>query len=836
MQTPFPFGVWVQERRKALGLTQIDLARLVGCSSQTIRKIEAQQRRPSLPMAERLARFLEIDSDALPAFLRAARQPLAPEPTTAAPAAVVPEVALGRPFLGREQELRELSAYLAEPERRLITLLGPGGVGKTTLAQQIAAAQAPRLAHGAAFVRLASLVDSNALIASIAAALGLNFCGDGEPAEQLLGHLRERELLLVLDNLEHLLPAADLLPTLIEQAPRLRVLATSRERLGLRDEWVYRLAGLDLPVSGHAADLSASSAAQLFLLHARRAHSGFVLNESSGAAVARICEALGGLPLAIELAASWARLLSCEEIAAEIGRGLDFLASPWRDLPERHRSIRAVLDQSWQMLGADEQCLLARCAIFRGAFDRAAATEVAGASLRDLLTLADKSLLLRTADGRYSLHELVRQYAEERLLADPAKAECVRDRHCAYYLGLLERHEAALKGHAQQAALDALSAEIDNLRAAWDRAIARRDAAALRRGVRGLSLLCDLRGWYDEGAEHFAAGLDALDALGASPAAPRDLRLARAQLITHYEWHAEGQHPMPYEQLHETLRELRQLDDPHALADLLLYFGIILQYEGRYDESHQLLTEGRERMQQLGDSWGVACALTYEGTLALVQGRPNDARALLEQSCTLSRAAGNLYGLARTLSYAAHASHLSGDVAAARLLLHEGIRLCGSIGDLFGIAGAYEMLGRIAFDQADYPAAQGFFLRSLDAFREIGSPGDVPLMHLGAVALRLGDLTAAERDLRATLNSTSPPIVLLALLYLAELQWRRGQATQALELALVVAEHPALPRSRLQQVNELRAELERHLPSEQVAAIAARARERTLDDLRRTLG
>ena len=335
------------------------------------------------------------------------------------------------PFVGRETELAELAELLANPDCRLITLIGTGGVGKTRLALQAAANQIGSFAHGVAFVPLTSVCSVDLLISTIADALDFSFGQQQEPEQQLLNYLREKELLLVLDGMERILEGADLLAKILHRAPGVLLLTTSQERLKLREEWVRDVQGLAYPqrreTDDKASECTSSdvqeeptehsalySALQLFQQHACRVHQRFSLSEPETRHVARICQLVEGLPLGIELAAAWAGVRSCKEIAEEIERNLDFLSTTLRNIPDRQRSIRATFEHSWQLLSQDEKDLLAQLSVFRGGFGREAALRVTGASLSILLALIDKSLVRRVAPDRYDMQGRLTQFAAEK--------------------------------------------------------------------------------------------------------------------------------------------------------------------------------------------------------------------------------------------------------------------------------------------------------------------------------------------------------------------------------------------------------------------------------------
>jgi predicted ATPase/DNA-binding SARP family transcriptional activator len=379
----------------------------------------------------------------------------------------VPPTAL----VGREAELADLADMLANPACRLLTLVGPGGIGKTRLAVQAAAEQRAGFPDGVAFVPLAPLGSDAFLVPAIAEAVGLTFSSRPDSKVQLLNYLQEKELLLLLDNFEHLLAGAELLGDILRHAPGVSILATSRERLNVQAEWVVEVAGLQVPREDRAEGITDYSAVALFLQSARRVQAGFALSEVEQRSVVQICRLVEGMPLGIELTAAWVRALSGAEIAHQIECGLGFLTTSLRDVAERHRSLHAVFEHSWSLLSAEERCVFGRLSVFRGGFGREAAEQVAGATLSLLAALVDKSLLRRIPTGRYDMHELLRQYAAEQLQA-AGETEQTRDRHLAFFLALAETAEPEVHGAQQEQWFDRLEADHDNLRAAleWGRA------------------------------------------------------------------------------------------------------------------------------------------------------------------------------------------------------------------------------------------------------------------------------------------------------------------------------------------------------------------------------
>jgi DNA-binding SARP family transcriptional activator/predicted ATPase len=390
------------------------------------------------------------------------------------------------PIVGREAELAEIASYFNNPQAQLLTLVGPGGIGKTRLALQAAARCVepeanvePRFSDGVYFLPLASaLADSfqQSLLAALGDVLKLNLQGPVHPQAQLLNYMRDRDMLLVLDNFDQLVGEARQLGDILRLAPRVKLLVTSRVRLNLQEEWLLEVKGLEYPTRMDVlADTAVGcSAVRLFVQHARRVQAGFAMTDAETPEVIRICQLVEGVPLGIELAASWLRVLSCREVAAETEKSVDFLTTSLQNVPERHRSVRAVFDYSWNLLSPAEQAAFRQLSVFRGGFRREAAAQVVGVSLPLLAGLMDKSLLRHSAAGRYEIHDLLRQYAEEKLKADPTEYAHLHDAHCHHYAELMSQHQAELKGEDLPAALTELDADRENVRAAWNWAVSQR--------------------------------------------------------------------------------------------------------------------------------------------------------------------------------------------------------------------------------------------------------------------------------------------------------------------------------------------------------------------------
>jgi predicted ATPase/class 3 adenylate cyclase len=410
-------------------------------------------------------------------------------------------------FVGRERELARLHELLDDAACRLVTLVGPGGIGKTRLAVQVAATRQDRYRDGVVFVSLVGTAPTrpeeaaDLIVANLAGALGVSLAVPRDPLELLGDHLAARELLLVLDNMEQLQHAAEVVATLLQLAPGLQVLITSRRRLGLDAEWLVEVAGLPYPPS-EDEDLRDYEAVQLFEDRARLIRPGFG-SAADEKDVARICRLVAGVPLAIELAARWMRSTTPAVIADRLASDLDLLATSAPDVERRHQSLRSVIDWSWQLLTDEERRVLARLSVLRGGFDLDAAAVVADATLPLLTDLVDHSLVSVAEDGRYAIHELLRQYAAERLAGDPADEQATRERHADHYAALLPGPAEAVAGGQGD-----LDAEVENLRAATVWLIGHADTTRLDAHLGRLWPFYRRKGWFREAQAVLTAALE----------------------------------------------------------------------------------------------------------------------------------------------------------------------------------------------------------------------------------------------------------------------------------------------------------------------------------------
>lgn len=649
-------------------------------------------------------------------------------------------------FFGREEELARLAGYLSDPACRLITITGLGGSGKTRLALQAAAAHQEAFNNGACLVSLAPVRVPELLLPTIATALGLAPGGE-DVAGQLAAHLRERELLLLLDNCEQLTPAFPTLATLLERAPRMVILATSRERLGLRGEWVLDLGGLELP-AGHAVEqLAQSSATALFCQVALQASAGFAPDERDRAAIVHICDMLAGHPLAIELAAAWAPLLSCSEIEQELRNGLDLLAGQSHDLPERQRTITVVLDSSWQLLGEREQESLRRLAVFRGSFTREAAAAIAGATLPTLAALVARSLLARDENGRYALHEFVRQYALARL-AENGEQPATGARLVAWCLELVEAAEPHLKGTDEVLWLERLAAEHNHMRAALEHSLTAGDVGSAARMAGVLRWF-----WYQRG--HTAEGRSWLERILAAETGDATLPpLLRARLLQGAGIFADdqGDHLHAEQRYHAGLALYRELGDERGIQATTNSLGILAHSRGDYALAERHFAEGLAMARRLGNSWGIANGLNSLGTVFQARGEAAMAQAHFTEALTLARQAGYEALVVLLLDNLGEIALELGNNGPAAEYFTEALQRQRAMGDKRGAALSLNGLARLALARGDLAAAERHLHEGLALARSTASQRELAtyLDNLAALHAARGEWIEAARLCGAT--------------------------------------------------------------------------------------
>lgn len=801
-------------------------------------------------------------------------------------------------FIGRHEELRTITNRLLDESCRLLTLVGPGGIGKTRLALQAAKMQGESFKHGVYFVPLLSSDANEFLVSSIADSIGLSFYTGESPKAQLLSFLQSKQMLLVIDNFEYLIQQVGLLVDILQTAPKAKMIVTSRERLNIRGEWVFQVRGMSVPgpVSEQedgrenknlmAAGAENYSSIQLFIESARRVFADFIIDEADVPYVVRICQLVEGIPLGIELAAAWVKMLSCEEIAHEIEQNYEFLATSLRDMPERHRSLQAVFDYSWEMLTDQERQVMGRLSVFQGGFRREAAVQVAGASLVALSSLVDKSLLQRTSptnaslvsesEARYEMHDMLRQYAAEKLSEHdgqiiegrsvPMVKKQTQSKHSQYYADFLFRRKDLLRGEHQKKTLEEIGEEIENIRAAWQWGIKQNEVQIIGKCLVALFYFYDIRGWVQEGMEAFREAVNKLWEMQAAESGDDDLLIfAQAMIRCGRLYHLLGQYDRARDLIEEGLTLFKDQNDQQGVAISLNYLGKIayrlgdyiesinfcqeslvicrrIDYRwgmisaletlgaaseglGRYSEAKERFQEGLEICRQINNRRSIAALLNGLGHVEWRLGEVEEAGKLCQESLEIYRRIGDRRGMALAFKNLGNVASNLNDYDLAEEQYHQGLELAWEIGYQWGIAALLNNLGNLAWEQGRYEEAKKYCQDSLDSWRQMGDQWGIggSLETLGSVALERGEWTEARECFNSALEIgieiQSPPLSLGVLIGMSKLLSLEGSTQPALEILAFILHHPAIDKEAAVRAEQLFDEIvrEHDLPQTAVA-------------------
>jgi len=758
------------------------------------------------------------------------------------------------PFVGRELELNDLADLLTHENIRLLTILAAGGMGKTRLALEAAKSQLQSFRNGIYFIPLVQLRAVDNIIPTIAAHLNVQLSTSADPTMQLLNYLRDKRMLLVLDNFEHLLSGASLITTLLEAAPRIKIVVTSRERLNLRGETVYALGGMALPTGETRTEILNCSAVQLFIQRVQMIRANATVPDDELIYVSRICRQIGGMPLGIELASSLVDVLSPEEIATEIEQNFDILATEMRDMPRRLRSVRAVFDYSWSRLTEAERDVYIRLVVFRAGFTREAAQTVAGADFRVLKRLANKSLLQREPDSRrYVIHELLRQYAEEQLKAS-GTAVATHQAHMTYYTDLMAQCERRIKSHEQLEALNQIASDFENIRVAWQWAVDQADFDAIDQSLEALYWFCNIRARVPDGKKLFQ---QAREQFGVS--FDHDTHPVQRRLLLRFD--ASGE--VYKTQLEQMLALARQHGNQREVAFFLWALGVNGYVSRDFNRAIIVLKEALDLCQRLGDDFYASEALHLLGVSTRFAGQVEEARTFERQVRELSRRSGNKFALGRALGSQGLIAIFEDNNAQAKNDLQEAIAIRSELGDHAGVAVSLMSLSQDAFFRGDFSHAKVFAKDSLELATDTNSlfPKTIALgvlswlasveeayskawelsreslslapdpntfaaqLGLAMAACGLENYAAAREHIQTLLKSGSPwhtarglmsCLPVLAILYASQ-----DEAERAVEVLALAFTHPTSPTAWMEKwmlLKRLQTKLETDLGSERYEA------------------
>lgn len=745
-------------------------------------------------------------------------------------------------LIGREAELAQIDRLLENASCRLLTLVGPGGIGKTRLALQTAAQRVERHAHGAYFVPLAPVSSPEFLVPAVADAVRFpidTHSSNLDPTTQLLDYLAGRSVLMVIDNFEHLVEGAGLLTAMLERAHEVKLVVTSRERLNLQGEWAFDVKGMTYPKNGDGPGIEDYSALVLFVERARQVNSGFSLSAEDRRHAVRICQLVEGMPLGIELAAAWASTLSCKEIAEEIERSLDFLASSMRGRPDKHRSLRAAFDHSWRLLTEEQRAAFRRLSVFRGGFRREAAMAVADLHLPQLSDFVSKSLLRRNDLGRHEMHELLRQYAEEKLSAIPEEQDSVRERHARHYLRFLAEREKLLLGERLKGARDEIRADLANVRAGISWAVTHWEEDQARDALAGLWAFYWVQGWQ-EGVDAFrgiAQALQQTRASGSEPGAPDGVVLVSALVYQACFSAALDDHETSEGICRACLPILRGRGSSPELAMCLYSMGVNAVSQGRYAESRQHLEESLTTWRELQNVFMASACYLWLGWVDYQAGEYDQAGARFQESHRLSKQQGSRPLMAFALSKLGTWSDALQAYEQAKHYHEEARRIFVEFEDRAGEGYATSRMSFSAWGMGEYAEARRLGRTGLELFKSIGHRWGVAtsLCRIGYAELGLGHRLDArncfyeglERAVEFKLAATAA----YALIGIGSVLAREGQGTRAVELLAFALDHPVTPALYKDIAKRELADLEPNLPPDVVTAARERAKAWTLEQV-----
>ena len=634
------------------------------------------------------------------------------------------------PLIGREHEVEVACALLQDPGVRLVTLSGPGGVGKTRLALQLASILQHTFSDGLCFIPLAAIRDADLVLPATAQALGIpetRETGERSPLECLVMYLREKHILLLLDNFEQVVMAAPALAELLAGCHRLKILVTSRAVLHIRGEHEFTVAPLALPDLEHlpgSAPLSQNASVALFIQCARAALSDFKLTDTNARAIAEICIQLDGLPLAIELAAARVKLLPPQALLARLAHRFELLTGGARDMPARHQTLWNALAWSYDLLDVQEQRLFRRLSVFAGgcALDAVeavcnAANDLASPVLDKVTSLLDKSLLQQLEregnQPRLFVLETIREFGVERLAAS-SELDLTRRAHAAYYLSLVEQAEPHLTSAGEGQWLERLEREHENLRAAlhWTIERGNEDAQLALRMAGALWRFWWARGFLNEGRNFLQK---ALSQSRCSDPVVQAKALNGAGMLAFY----QDDYDQAEKLCGESLALFRELGDRRGIASSLNLLGQVAAWKSNYVAAAALEAESLALHRAIGDTWGIASSLCTLASVTTTQGEYAKARALAEESLALFRQSGDTWGIAFALHHLARSNFLQGKQALAHAQAEESLTLFRQVGDKGAIAYALALLAQVVLHQNDGAAARTLLEESLALQREL---------------------------------------------------------------------------------------------------------------------
>jgi len=705
-------------------------------------------------------------------------------------------------FVGREQEIGQLLQIIEDRQGLLTSVIGLGGIGKTRLAMELASRVLAQFKDGVYWVALSGVDTIDLLPFTIAEALNFNFYGETSPHKQLADFLKEKHMMLVLDNFDHLVKNAQFLEEILNSAKQVTCLVTSQEKLNLQRERLFFLDGMDFSSDTASENLDTNEAVQLFMSGAKRINPGFQPNRQNYEEIAFICQMLEGSPLAIELASAWVDTLSCKEVGEEIRKTLDFLSTSMKDAPERQRSLRASFEYTWHWFGNSERTAFINLSVFFSGFTKTAAEKIGHVSLRQLSSLVAKSVVRRIDDDRYDMHPLLRQYAYEKL-QDQDQAKEIQNHHCLHYLETLVNLESNLKGQGQLKAVKEISLEIENIHHAWDYAL-ENDLERLKDCIDVLHLFYEIKSWYPMALERYTKAINVLIKVPNSEKLSLDPLIAKLSLCKGWMEYHLTKFDLAKELIKKSLAyfDTAKMECDRAFA--LRGLATVIHYgDFDYDSALPIYEKSLALSIKLGDCYEQCMALLNLGTLQADKGQYSLAMETYQTCGSLLRQSKNMFGLGKLfnsigIAYIGMSRVEDSDTCLekSKSYLNKALRIVNDFGQRL-VATTLSNIAIIEDELGNHEAAMKYGKDALKIYQGLGIEGEVARLNinLGNTQFNLGNFTQSKgfflKGLELAREQNFLEIIMTSIYYLANIALKENYKEASIELfAFVAIHHP----------------------------------------------
>lgn len=723
-------------------------------------------------------------------------------------------------FIGREEEIQKLKSLLKK--YNFITIIGPGGQGKTRLAIQTSAELSNQFPDGVFFINLSEVQSELMLINTIEGLLNIESKSGDDITKTLIRYLENKTILFIFDSYDTLLTETKLITDILINAPSIKIIATSRERLNLPQENLLELKGLDYPAEETVSNIESFSSVVLFLQCARRINPDFPFSEENIRYIVKICQMLGGNPLGIELAAAWIHTFTPKEIFYHIEDSLSFLSSQSQDKKENGESLLPVLDSFWNYLFTSEQKILEKLSVFNNGFRRESAGSIAGASPFFLDSLAHKSYLSRIDNNRYQIHELLRQYSTDKLEVDPKEYSNTYDQHCEFYCNFLKQREVGLISFGQNNILNEIHQEIGNIRVAWKWAIINKNINGILKSMDALFMFYDMRSWFTEGEEAFRI-LQTIWLVENSPS----ILLLKAKAIARQGWFSFhlGKFHESEDLFEQSLSILEENNQNKEILFTLNYRAAIAMHRGEYELAKSLLEKSQSICKQVGAVYEYGIAHNILGRTLHLTGFYDDAKEQYKQSLKCSQKLKNRWSIAYTLEYLGEIAFVQSHYEQAKEYFLDCLEIRREVQDQRGIGMALNSLGKASQALGNFIDANRAFNESLLIFKTIGNQVGIirSQINLATNSMHIGETELAQKLFLDALQSASTiesvPDILDCLMGLSRLFIQINDQKLALIIMQNVEQHPLTNKDIKTEIHKSTTQISKNVDEKELNAL-----------------